>query len=87
MPTMTTIMTLFDAEYSRQISLDVAELEFVVVDCVTHGVPTGNLINATMAQITDTCFCMIVDERSNVGHTIGLWQEKLAIGVPEGINP
>ena len=83
---MTTIMTLFDMEYSRQISLDVVELEFVVVECVTHGVPTGNPINATMAQITDTGFCMIVDERSNVGHVIVLWQEKLIIGVAEGID-
>ena len=79
-------MTLFDVEYSGQISLNVAELEFIIVDVSTHRVPTSNPINATMAQITDTCFCMIVGERSNVGQAIVLWQEKLVIEVAEGIN-
>ena len=51
-----------------------AELEFVIVNIVTHRFPT------------DTCFCMIVDESSNVDHAIVLWQEKLVIGVAEGIN-
>ena len=55
-------MILFDTEYLGQISLNVAELEFVIVNVVTHRVPTGNPINATVAQITDMCLHMIVDE-------------------------
>ena len=86
MPTRASIMTLFDAEDTGEVSLNVTELEFIILDVVTHRVPTGNPINTMLAQITDTCFRMIVDERDNVGHTIILWQEILVIGVVEGIN-
>ena len=47
--TATPVATLLHPEDARLVSLDVAELEFVVVECVTHGVPTGNPIIATMA--------------------------------------
>ncbi len=68
------------------VSLDVTELEFIIREDVGHTVLTGNSIDATKAQITCLCLCMVVNEHSNVSKLKILRQEVLVVGVALRVN-
>ena len=57
----TPVATLLHPEDARLVALDVAELKLVILENVSHTVPTGNSIDAMVTPVLHWCFCIVVN--------------------------
>jgi hypothetical protein len=82
----TVVATLFESVDARFIALNMAKLEFVIVEYIICTVPTGHTTDPRMSHVVHTLLCIVVDEHGNISEAEMLWKKILVVWMSIGVD-